>query len=364
MKGADFTSALFLGLRHPSQALEPWQEFTKGVPADLSQKNPEESKALRNLCDLVGCQSGVLGTSTLHLFWDLAGILAQGGGDFLLDSNLYPVGRWGCERATLTGAMVQEFRHYDTYDLAHRLNKRRTENTTPIIISDGFCTGCGRPAPLAEMAYLAAKHGGLLLIDDTQALGVLGHRRTGGIPFGHGGGGSLAFHGLQYAPHVLVIASLAKGLGAPLAFLGANNNLIKLFKANSKTRMSCSPPSQANIIALLHALAINKNKGDILRTKLLQRLAWLRRELKKQNITTSNSSWFPVQSILPATKQATSLARDLRRFGIRTIAHENSCLGVKQLSFIIRADHSWKQLHHLVNYLTPLVKGPPANYLF
>lgn len=319
--------------------------------------------ALRGLCNLVGCRSGLLSTSTLHLFWDLAGILAQEGAEFFLDGNLYPVGRWGCERAIHTGAMVQEFRHYDICDLAYRLNKRRAKNTTPIIISDGFCPGCGRSAPLPEMAYLAAKHHGLLLIDDTQALGILGHRRRDGTPFGQGGGGSLAYHGLQYAPHILVIASLAKGFGAPLAFLGADSNITKLFKSRSKTRISCSPPSQANIIALLHALTTNRNKGEILRANLLQRLAWFRRELKKQDITTSNTSWFPVQSILPAPKQATNLARDLRRFGIQSIAHENSCLGVKQLSFIIRADHSWRQLHHLAHYLTQLVKGPPVNYL-
>ena len=31
----DFTSALYLGLQHPSRSLRPWRQFTTGAPAAL-----------------------------------------------------------------------------------------------------------------------------------------------------------------------------------------------------------------------------------------------------------------------------------------------------------------------------------------
>jgi len=42
----DFTSALYLGLRHPSGSLRPWARFTLGVPAALAAPPEAEQKEL------------------------------------------------------------------------------------------------------------------------------------------------------------------------------------------------------------------------------------------------------------------------------------------------------------------------------
>ena len=58
------------------------------------------------------------------------------------------------------------------------------------------------------------------MLDDTQALGILGEGPTKSNPYGIGGGGSLRWHDV-FGPHIIVGSSLAKGFGAPLAAFAA-----------------------------------------------------------------------------------------------------------------------------------------------
>ena len=46
-------------------------------------------------------------------------------------------------------------------------------------MTDGFCPGCGRAAPLREYLESARAQRGLLVLDDTQAIGVLGRPSAG-----------------------------------------------------------------------------------------------------------------------------------------------------------------------------------------
>src|SRR5580693_2796163 len=116
----DFTSALYLGLRHPSWALKPWGQFTTGVPAALASP-PDAAVVAHQLAALQGCEKGVLGTSTLHQFWDLFGIMAGSPVAIYVDAGLYPIGRWGVERAAARGVPVREFPHHDADELRRRL---------------------------------------------------------------------------------------------------------------------------------------------------------------------------------------------------------------------------------------------------
>jgi 8-amino-7-oxononanoate synthase len=72
----DFTSALYLGLEHPGSSLGSWSQLTTGVPAALSP-TPEASMAARELAALQGCGAETLGASTLHLFWNLLGMVPR-----------------------------------------------------------------------------------------------------------------------------------------------------------------------------------------------------------------------------------------------------------------------------------------------
>ena len=61
----------------------------------------------------------------------------------------------------------------------------------PVVVADGICAACGRIVPTDDYFSSVSLVGGLLVMDDTQALGLLGARPDKGAPLGHGGGGSL-----------------------------------------------------------------------------------------------------------------------------------------------------------------------------
>src|SRR6516162_2166730 len=72
----DFTSSLYLELRHPREALAPFRQLTTGVPAAV--RSPAEADDLAgSLGRLMGCSAAILGTTTLHIFWDLFCILCR-----------------------------------------------------------------------------------------------------------------------------------------------------------------------------------------------------------------------------------------------------------------------------------------------
>ena len=72
----DFTSALYLGLRHSHGALRPWAQLTTGRPAAL-EPAPEAVALAQDLAQFLGRERATLAPSTLHLFWDLFDVLEQ-----------------------------------------------------------------------------------------------------------------------------------------------------------------------------------------------------------------------------------------------------------------------------------------------
>lgn len=290
----DFTSALYLGLQHPSVSLAPWEAITLGRPAVLSDP-PQAEAVAGELARLQGCEAATLLPSTLHLFWDLFAVLGGKRRAIVCDAGLYPIARWGVERAACAGTQVENFPHHSVTALQRILDRLARTRVTPIVVTDGYCPSCGRPAPIRVYADLVARAGGTLVIDDTQALGVLGEAPTKTHPYGIGGGGSLRWH-QAFGPHVVVGSSLAKGFGAPLAALSGSRELIERFVDRSETRLHCSPPSVAAIHAARRALHINRSHGDGLRRKLLELVLRLRRVLRAAGLVPASSFPFPVQS--------------------------------------------------------------------
>jgi 8-amino-7-oxononanoate synthase len=90
----DFTSALYLGLHHPKASLRPWEQLTTGRPAALEEP-PGARAVAHKLAALVGCEGAVLVPSTLHLFWDLFGMLAHARVIIYMDAGAYPIAGWG-----------------------------------------------------------------------------------------------------------------------------------------------------------------------------------------------------------------------------------------------------------------------------
>ena len=227
----DFTSSLYLGFHHPSNALEPWPELTLGKPAALGMP-PRATSVAAALAELQGCERATLLPSTLHLFFDLFEILRRQGVRLYVDEATYPMLRWGAERTAALGAPLRRFPHHDAADARRLIAQGEPSGLTPVIVADGFCALCGRPAPLSRYLDLVAPSGGYVVIDDTQALGILGRAASGRGPYGVGGGGSPRWQAIS-SPHLIVGSSLAKAFGVPLASLCGSARLIRHFDEES-----------------------------------------------------------------------------------------------------------------------------------
>ena len=289
----DFTSALYLGFHHPKASLRPWEQLTTGRPAVLEEP-PGARAVAHKLAALVGCEGAVLVPSTLHLFWDLFGMLAHARVIIYMDAGAYPIARWGIERAVARGVPVRRFPHHDADALGSLLTQDKRYGYRPVVVADGYCPGCGRGAPIAAYAEATRDSRGYLLLDDTQALGILGHSPTSKTPYGKGGGGSLRWSNIS-GPEVLIGSSLAKGFGVPVAVLAGSAAMMQRFVAESATWVHCSPPSVAVIHATERALSVNHQNGDALRLRLAHRVRYFRMRIRRAGFFT-HGGLFPVQT--------------------------------------------------------------------
>lgn len=335
----DFTSALYLGLRHPSMSLGTWDTLTLGRPAALREP-PGAAVVAAELARLQGCEAATLLPSTLHLFWDLFRVLGRERVALLCDAAMYPIARWGVERAAAMGVPVRTFAHHDAGALARLALLTAESNWKPVVVTDGFCPSCGKAAPIRAYAEIARRCGGFLVLDDTQALGILGESPGPANPYGNGGGGSLRWHG-TFGPHIVVGASLAKGFGAPVAVLAGSHEWIDRFREESETRVHCSPPSVAVIHAADRALHLNRTHGEGLRGRLANLVSKLRRCFAQAGFTNVSRLPFPVQSFSPARwLDAAILHQRLSLGGVRALL-TRACngLGAARLTFLLTARH-------------------------
>jgi 8-amino-7-oxononanoate synthase len=341
----DFTSALYLGLRHGSRSLAPWRELTTGVPAAL-RAAPETAAVVRRLAALQGCESTTVAPSTLHALCDLLGQLGDERRPIHMDAGTYAIGRLGAEIAAGRGASVTVFPRHDAAALRRSL---RRVPAPPVVLADGYAPGVG-PAPVRDYVDSVRCCDGLLVLDDTQALGLLGA----------GGGGSLRHHRIDDTSVVLV-CSLAKGFGAPLAALSGRETLVRGFEARSWTRMHCSPPSIAVLLAAAHALEVNERCGDTLRQRLAALVRRFRRGLARAQLRPSGGV-FPVQVLGPsALADPLSVHRHLLRLGVRCVPARDPVTGSPHIAFLFTVGHTTDDVDRAVAAVVRAARAAPAH---
>lgn len=340
----DLTSSLYLGLRHGSSAGPRWTRLTTGVPAALAEA-PEASTVAAGLAGLTGTKAVTLATSTLHAFWDLFPVL--GTRQILMDAGTYPIARWGAERAHCAGAAVSTFRHHDLAAL--RKAVATAGGVSPVVLTDGLCPGCGEVAPVAGYLQVARAVGGSVVIDDTQALGLLG-APAAGHPYGRGGGGTARWQQLA-DPRLIIVASLAKGLGVPIAMVAGSRPIVHRYQAKAETRVHCSPPSNAHLSAADHALRVNAAQGDALRRHLAHLVTRFRAALEARRVPLI-PGLFPVQTVRPGCGiDVQTVHRRLDELGVRTVLHRPRCGPGLALSFLFTAVHQDADVDRAVHAL-------------
>jgi 8-amino-7-oxononanoate synthase len=212
---------------------------------------------------------------------------------------------------------------------------------------------------VAAYLKLVRRVGGLLVLDDTQALGLLGHAPGPQAPFGQGGGGSLRWAQVS-GPDVIVVSSLAKAFGAPLAALSGSREVLDRYTAQSETRMHCSPPSAADLHAAQSALQRNAAQGDELRAQLAQRVHYFRARLAAAGIRATGGS-FPIQTVeLPHALDPRLVYTQLLRQDVRAILRRTQQSRAPAISFVLTARHTTDEIDDAVHKLAQALHRQPA----
>jgi 8-amino-7-oxononanoate synthase len=312
----------------------------------------------RRLAALTGVESVLLAPSTLHGFWDFFGTIQAKNTAALLDAGAYSMARWGVEHAAARGAAFHRVSHFDAKAVGEVLATRVPERFKPILVADGFCPGCGRSAPISEYMGHLRRRNGLLILDDTQALGILGHSPGRSAPFGLGGGGSLQYQKTS-GPDILLISSLAKGFGVPMAMLGGSSDWIKRLEMDGGTRVHSSPPSNADLHAGEAALNANDSRGEMLRLRLAHLIRRWRSGLLDLGLRL-NPTLFPVQSVVGEERWVFDLHRRLSAQGIQTVLQRPACRNGPVVTLVLTARHTEAEVSRAVTAIGRALNGEPA----
>lgn len=344
--GADFTSALFLGQHHPSAGFPPWKEFTTGVPAVLREL-PDARVLASAIANQQQAESGLVARSALHGMIDVLQALPRPGDLLLVDGGVYPLTLWACRAAATRGVRVVTFPHF------------RPPAVVPPgrtwLVTDGWCQGCGRPAPLGAMQALVARTGGRVIVDDSLAFGVLGRRNVDGS-FGDGAG-TARWQGLNH--HGLVwLGSLAKAYGSPVTVITGDRPIIAALASHGGNRLHSSPPSAADLGAALNA--VRNSRMPWLRDRLWRITRWLRQALRNLGLPPLG---FPFP-IVGTRVQALPLARLWRNAlaaqGVKVLVQLPRCRPGALLSAVVRTDHTQADLDRLVRGLAAVTQDRRA----
>lgn len=350
----DFTSASYLGSEFSSVDLHLKTPLTLGKPAFL--KEPLLNRWVANqIAKMQGLERGVIAPSSLHLFWDLFGILSKNYVVFI-EENTYPIGQWGTIHADARQISVIRFKPENLIELKNSIRKNCLNRQKPLIVCDALNIDSGKLAPIKEYLSIIEPMNGNLLIDDTQTFGVFGgnHNQTN---FGYGGGGILRYMNIS-SPKILTINSLSKAFGVPIAVLAGNEKIIKSFEKNSLTRVHNSAVSAVHAVATAHILKKNQEIGDKLRQKLWNNIQYFRKNSAKLGSLTTTSGIFPLQKVsVNYPNSALLIYQKLLENNIECLLLAPSPKSTQpSIAFCFRADHSFTEIDSLITNLNYILK--------
>ena len=347
----DFTSALYLGMYHASKQLLPWQQLTSGVPSVLNESQGTQ-KVCHTLAKLQGMETGLLYPSTLHLFTDVFQQLGKHH-VFLIDEYAYPIMRWALKQASIARNNTIFFKHQNAYDLHKKIRLVTKQKLTPVILTDGCSPESGKVAPLNKYHQFIQNTNGLMIIDDTQGLGILGRGANNRFPVGKDGGGSIATFDID-SMQIIIGSSLAKAFGVPIAALSGSKQFIKHIEKRSAIRMHCSPVSNVDLHACWNALQLNRREGLKKRMDLVRNIRFFQKSMIGLGLQT-NGGFLPTQSLVFNTeKAALHVYKTLKSKNIHALITKGND-DKTGLRFLFRADHQKREIIRLIQVFRGLL---------
>lgn len=252
----------------------------------------------------------------------------------------------------LTKARRYRYRNGDLADLERRLREAGEAGSRfRLIVTDGVFSLEGTVAPLGGICDLAARHGALVMVDDSHAVGFVGA----------GGRGTPELCGV--GPRVdIVTGTLGKALGgASGGYVGGRRELVDLLRQRSRPYIfsnSLPPPLVAAGLAALDLV----DGSPALRDRLAANTAFFRAGLAATGLAALPGDHPIVPVILGDARRAGAFAARLLEKGIyaTAFAYPLVPLGAARLRFQVSAIHERADLEFALQALAETAREVAA----
>jgi 8-amino-7-oxononanoate synthase len=266
--------------------------------------------------------------------------------DLLLCDRLNHASLWdGCR---LSRAPFRVYKHKNTPQLVRYLDQRE-RSARPVIVTDGIFSMDGDLAPLPDLFKIIERRGGLLIVDDAHATGVIGPEGKG--TFDHYG----RLHG-----DAIEIGTLGKALGSYGAYAAGPAHVIRELIQSSRSLIYSTAPAPGSIAAAIESLDIISKEPDrrerlqLSRDRILAGMAQLgiRYEAHVSPI-------FPV--IIGSEKDTVFFSEALLAQGIYipSIRPPTVPDGTSRLRLTISSEHTLEQIDRLIDSFSVVLRSNP-----
>jgi len=175
----------------------------------------------------------------------------------------------------LSKAKRYRYRNRDMSDLEQQLRAARSDGARHVlVVTDGVFSMDGYIAPLREICELSERHGAMVMVDDSHAVGFMGP----------GGRGTPELHGVQSRIDI-VSGTLGKALGgASGGYIAGRREIVALLRQRSRPYLFSNTLAPVIAAASLAALDLVE-RSPSLRERLHANTAFFRARLEQAGLT-------------------------------------------------------------------------------
>lgn len=237
------------------------------------------------------------------------------------------------------GLPIHKFAHLSPDSLRESLQKNLAPGQRVAVLTDGVFPSTGALPPLGDYRRELDPYGGLLCVDDSHGLGVLGA----------GGRGALEYCGAE-GPQSFVAGTLSKAFGGLGGIVPGPASLAEKIAQNAMVMRGASPPPPASAAAALEALRILREMPEM-RQNLAQNVQHLRQGLRGLGLEIADTP-VPIISVKAPRSDLSAVAEALKSRGIQL--RRSGPLGysdspsVETLRIAVFATHTAEQLDRLI----------------
>jgi len=238
----------------------------------------------------------------------------------------------------LGGAEVIRFRHNNAADLEKRLRRLGDRVANTLIIVEGIYSMLGDQAPLADIAEVKRKYGGILLVDEAHSLGMLGEHGRG-VAEAAGVEDDVDF----------VVGTFSKSLGATGGYCVSSHAELEAIRFAIRSYIFTASPSPSVIASTRVALRLMQERPQ-LRVQLWENANRLYNGLKQLGFAVSPQVSPVVAVTIKQRDQAISWWNELMQRGayVNLVMPPASPTTDSLLRCSVSAAHSSEQIDRII----------------